>query len=180
MVIDIPNPSIDSIAKMKAALPRLRKKLNTDPAYFKTIYMHTFDLSKKEGARVLALDTALDMWSLFIPPALAARPSALSHVPSGSNPTGPATSEPAAFGTDDLDLWLDYQRNRGKAISKDTWSLFIDFIRTIDAEFKDYDEEGALFRFRTDPSGMAIHHRRFRRVRAQAQGGMTNACIGLY
>lgn len=49
--------SIDSVAKMKAALPHLRKKLNTDAAYFKKVYMHTFDLSKAEGARVLALDT---------------------------------------------------------------------------------------------------------------------------
>lgn len=45
------------MAKMKAALPHLRKKLNTDAAYFKRVYMHTFDLSKAEGARVLALDT---------------------------------------------------------------------------------------------------------------------------
>lgn len=42
---------------MKAALPHLRKKLNTDAAYFKKVYMHTFDLSKQEGARVLNLDT---------------------------------------------------------------------------------------------------------------------------
>lgn len=49
--------SIDSVAKMKAALPHLRKKLNTDAAYFKKVYMHTFNLSKQDGARVLALDT---------------------------------------------------------------------------------------------------------------------------
>lgn len=42
---------------MKKALPGIRKKLNTDPVYFKRVYMHTFDLAKKEGARTLALDT---------------------------------------------------------------------------------------------------------------------------
>lgn len=127
---------------MKAALPRLRKKLNTDPAYLKKVYVHTFDLSKKEGARVLALDTAIDMWNLFIPPALAARPSALSYVGASGQPSGPATSTPAQFSTSDLELWLDFQKARGKAVSKDTWSLFLDFIRTIDAEYKEYDEEG--------------------------------------
>lgn len=49
--------SIDSIEGMKNALPGIRKKLNTDPVYFKRVYMHTFDLAKKEGARTLALDT---------------------------------------------------------------------------------------------------------------------------
>jgi DCN1-like protein 1/2 len=49
--------SIDSIEGMKQALPGIRKKLNADPVYFKRVYMHTFDLAKKEGARTLALDT---------------------------------------------------------------------------------------------------------------------------
>lgn len=39
-------------------------------------------------------------------------------------------------------MWLDFQKKRGKAISKDTWSLLVDFIRSIDAQFKDYDESG--------------------------------------
>ena len=49
--------SIDSLSGMKAALPGLRTKLNTDPAYFKKVYMHTFDLVKAEGSRTLVLDT---------------------------------------------------------------------------------------------------------------------------
>jgi DCN1-like protein 1/2 len=31
---------------------------------------------------------------------------------------------------------------KGKAVSKDTWSLLFDFIRTIDGNFKEYDETG--------------------------------------
>ncbi|BEJ17612.1 hypothetical protein CspHIS471_0610130 [Cutaneotrichosporon sp. HIS471] len=137
------DPSIDSVAKMKAALPHLRKKLNTDAAYFKKVYMHTFDLSKAEGARVLALDTALSMWELFIPPAMAAKPSALSHVGTGESPSGSATKNPNLLGDSGFQLWLDFQKSRNKAVSKDTWSLFIDFVRTIDAEFKEYDESAA-------------------------------------
>lgn len=131
---------------MKSALPGLRSKLNTDAAYFKKVYMHTFDLCKADGARVLQLDTAIDMWNLFIPPALAAEPSALSRVPAGSSPTGPSTSTPSSFGDKELQMWIDFQTQKGKAVSKDTWSLFIDFIRTIDPEFKEYDEEGECIR----------------------------------
>ena len=51
------HPSIDSIAGMKAALPTLKKKLYSDSAYFKKIYMHTFDMAKAPGARTLGLET---------------------------------------------------------------------------------------------------------------------------
>lgn len=49
--------SVDSLAGMKNALPGLRKRLNTDPVYFKQVYMHTFDLAKPEGARTLPIDS---------------------------------------------------------------------------------------------------------------------------
>jgi hypothetical protein len=49
--------SVDSIAGMKATLPGLKSKLYSDPAYFKKVYMHTFDLAKAAGARTLALET---------------------------------------------------------------------------------------------------------------------------
>ncbi|KAK4685586.1 hypothetical protein P7C73_g4561, partial [Tremellales sp. Uapishka_1] len=128
-------PSIESLADMKAQLPALRTKLNSDPAYFKKVYMHTFDLSKADGARTLMLDTGIDMWKLYIPPALAARPSALSKV---SSPGAPPD-----FTEKELGMWLEFIQKKGKAISKDTWSLFIDFVRSIDSDFKEYDEEAA-------------------------------------
>jgi len=43
---------------------------------------------------------------------------------------------------DDFDTWIEFQRKKGKAVSKDTWSLFVDFIRNIDKDFKQYDQEG--------------------------------------
>jgi hypothetical protein len=42
---------------MKAQLPRLRKRLNQDPDYFKKVYGHAFVMSLQPGARVLALDS---------------------------------------------------------------------------------------------------------------------------
>jgi DCN1-like protein 1/2 len=41
-------------------------------------------------------------------------------------------------------MWLDFQKTRGKAVSKDTWSLLVDFIRSIDKEFREYDDAGEL------------------------------------
>ena len=52
-----PDGSIDSIAGMKAALPSLKKKLYSDSAYFKKVYMHTFDMAKAPGSRTLGLET---------------------------------------------------------------------------------------------------------------------------
>jgi hypothetical protein len=51
------NLSVDSIKSMKAQLPKLRKKLNEDPEYFKRVYVHAFVMSLQPGARVLALDS---------------------------------------------------------------------------------------------------------------------------
>jgi hypothetical protein len=49
--------SVESLAGMKAQLPRLRKRLNQDPEYFKKVYGHAFVMSLQPGARVLALDS---------------------------------------------------------------------------------------------------------------------------
>ena len=48
---------MESLAGMKAQLPRLRKRLNQDPEYFKKVYGHAFVMSLQPGARVLALDS---------------------------------------------------------------------------------------------------------------------------
>ena len=81
------------------------------------------------------------MWTLFVPPALSASPSALSHTPPNSA-ASTSTSDSPQFTSSDFSSWIDFQRAKGKAVSKDTWNLFVDFIRTIDSEFKEYDEEG--------------------------------------
>ncbi|WRT65161.1 uncharacterized protein IL334_002104 [Kwoniella shivajii] len=128
--------NIDSLSSLRGYLPNLRKKLNSDPEYFKKVYMHTFTLAKGQdfGARTLQLDTALDLWSLFIPPALSSSPSALSRT---------SDNTPPQFTETEFALWLEFMKKKGKAVSKDTWSLLVDFIRSIDKEFKEYDDEGA-------------------------------------
>lgn len=45
-------------------------------------------------------------------------------------------------------------RAKGKAVTRDTWVLFIDFVRSIDKDFKDYDEEGELQQARQRMTGL--------------------------
>jgi len=43
----------DAIPAMKAALPKLRDQLGSDPVYFKKVYNYTFDFARSEGQRSL-------------------------------------------------------------------------------------------------------------------------------
>ena len=84
--------------------------------------------------------TAISFWQVFFPPALAATPSALSHI------TDPNTGATTNSTFTDLDDWLEFMKARGKPVSKDVWGLFVDFVRTIDPDYANYDEEGELSR----------------------------------
>ncbi|WVN88785.1 defective in Cullin neddylation protein 1 [Cryptococcus depauperatus CBS 7841] len=127
--------NIDSLPKLKKYLPLLRNKLYTDPVYFKKVYTHSFTLAKGGDTlvRSLALDTAIELWTLFFPPAIQSRPSALSHFPDDST----------QFGLQEFDYWIEFVKIKNRAISRDTWILLVDFARTIDKDLTTYDDEGA-------------------------------------
>ncbi|OWZ78094.1 defective in Cullin neddylation protein 1 [Cryptococcus neoformans Bt85] len=129
--------NIDSLPKLKAYLPTLREKLVSEPEYFKKVYNHAFQLARggpQSLTRSLPLDTAIDLWTLFFPPAFNHSPSALSHLPDNS---------PPQFTQPEFDLWIQFMQKKNKAVSKDTWALLVDFARGIDKDFKEYDEDGA-------------------------------------
>ena len=155
---------------MKAAIPRLRKKLGSDPEYFRRVYIYTFDFARSEGQRSVAIDIALAFWSLLLPHGLkggALRPQDYG----GDDPM----KADGAWTEEHTQLWYDFLTEKNiKGISKDTWAMvrafppplfffffsfslslwvvihlgnmvqFLDFLRTIDAKFEIYDMEGTF------------------------------------
>ncbi len=94
---------------------------------------------------LIQFSLALSFWQVLIPPALASNPSALSHVIIIDSDSGEQIIAPdptPQFTQHHLDIWIEFQKSKGKAISRDTWDMFLDFVRVTDKDFKDYDEEG--------------------------------------
>ncbi|KAG8993681.1 Scaffold-type E3 ligase [Tulasnella sp. JGI-2019a] len=130
----------DSITSLKAAIPRLRQKLSSDPEYFRKVYNHTFIFGLEQGQRSLPIESAVAFWSLLLPIGLEG--GALSHV-DNDNETTPGSNQ-TGWKVEHNQWWFEYlQRKNVKGISKDTWSMFLDFVRTIDDKFQKHDTEGS-------------------------------------
>ncbi|KZO92497.1 DUF298-domain-containing protein, partial [Calocera viscosa TUFC12733] len=117
---------------LKRALPSLRQRLLTDNDYFRTVYLATFNFAKAPDSRVLPLDMALDYQRLLIPPALGSRGALASHSPPG-------------FKAEHFEWWAEFltEKSGMKAMTKDVWNNFIDFIKQIDAGFLTHDLDAA-------------------------------------
>ncbi|KAF7369734.1 Defective in cullin neddylation protein [Mycena venus] len=137
------NIGCDSIPAMKTALPRLRTKLGQDPAYFQKVYNHTFEFAKQQGQRSIGIDTAQAFWALLLPHGMAG--GALSHVGVDGDGSGDVDMDTGGgWKPEYVEWWFEFlQEKGGKGVSKDTWVMFLDFVRTIDAQFKTYDLEAA-------------------------------------
>ncbi|XP_072990707.1 uncharacterized protein [Typha latifolia] len=106
---------IDSIEKFREKLPSIRAEIK-DEQKFRDIYNFAFLWAKEKGQKSLALDTALGMWQLLF---------AEKHWPL-------------------VDHWCEFlQVRHNKAISRDTWSQLLEFVKTIDPQLSNYDAEGA-------------------------------------
>ncbi|GAA6018041.1 hypothetical protein JCM11491_000046 [Sporobolomyces phaffii] len=109
----------DSVEKQRQFVDTLRHRL-TVPESFKDVYNYSFDYAKQEGQKSMPFEIAQELWNLLIPLDPASR----------------------AFPRDRLEWWIEFlTENGGKVVSKDTWCLFLEFTRTIDPDFKSYDEE---------------------------------------
>ncbi|KAK0237260.1 hypothetical protein EDD85DRAFT_790938 [Armillaria nabsnona] len=96
-----------------------------------------------------AMDSAQAFWALLLPHGL--KGGALSHTTSTDEDDVDmdATSE-EGWKDQYTQWWFDYlEAKGGKGVSKDTWSMFLDFVRSIDAKFEKYDAEG---------ESLAVHH----------------------
>ncbi|EGG03148.1 uncharacterized protein MELLADRAFT_109570 [Melampsora larici-populina 98AG31] len=111
------------ITFQKDHLQNLSDELKEDDDYFQIIYRYVFDFGKDEGQKSFALETAVAFWEMLIP---------IAPTPDG---------EP--FKQEYLEWWFELLRSKGKAVSRDTWNLFGDFVQQFDDGFKNYDESGA-------------------------------------
>ncbi|KAI9465122.1 defective in Cullin neddylation protein 1 [Russula earlei] len=130
---------VESFDGMKAAIPRLRKRLGADPDYFRRVYLFTFEFARSEGQRSLGIEFAVAFWGLLLPFGL--KGGALRFQDCGGDEPMKAN---AGWTEEHTQLWYDFLMEKNiKGISKDTWSMFLVFLRTIDATFETYDMEAA-------------------------------------
>jgi len=143
----------DSIPTMQAALPRLRHKLANNSSYFTLVYNYTFEFAKAGAQRSIGVETAIAFWGLLIPHGLTG--TALAHTSDGSDNDDddydddddggdvPMATE-GGWKPDFTHWWFEFLTTKGgKGVSKDTWTMFLDFVRTIDSKFQNHDYEAA-------------------------------------
>ncbi|PPQ85764.1 hypothetical protein CVT25_003082 [Psilocybe cyanescens] len=130
----------DSISGMKNALTRLRDQLASDPNYFQKVYNHTFDFARSEGQRSLGLETAQAFWGLLLPHGF--QGGALARVDDDEDDVKMDGDE--GWKEEYIQWWFDFMNQKGqKGVSKDTWVMFLDFIKSTNSTFSNYDMEAA-------------------------------------
>lgn len=129
----------DSIEAQIKLLDLLREDLKADApvrgdraseskqGLFHRTYEFTYTFARPEGQKSLPLANALAFWDLLIPCAPSFGTSSESFTPRQFN------------------LWKSFLQEKGKdrAISKDTWMLFLDFTKEIDSDFQNHDFDAA-------------------------------------
>ncbi|KIH58083.1 hypothetical protein ANCDUO_11717 [Ancylostoma duodenale] len=105
---------VDSLDKLRERLQELDAELS-EPAAFRELYSFTFLYGKLSSQRNLDLETALAYWKILFKDKFPL-----------------------------LSLWEEFLlAEHGKAISRDTWNLLLDFCLTIRPDLTNYDDEGA-------------------------------------
>jgi len=136
------NIGCDNIPTMKSAINRLRDRLGSDPEYFQKVYNHTFDFARSPGQRSLPTETAQAFWATLIPHGL--HGGALAHIHSTDDDEDDDMGEGGGWQDEYVQWWFDFLTEKGgKGISKDTWTMFTEFVRTVDSKFEKYDMEAA-------------------------------------
>lgn len=99
---------------MKAALPGLRTRLGSDAAFFRQVYLHTFEFAKAPGQRSIPMENAKAFWGLLLP--AGQKGDALSH--QGNDPSE------SGWKPEYNQWWFDFLDEKGgKGVSRDTWNM---------------------------------------------------------
>lgn len=119
----------DSLQSMQATAGengKLSERLRSEPAFFKSVYLFAFEFTKSAGQRSIPLENALALWEILLPLA------------------GSTVEDGQGWKPEHNEWWSEFlTAKKVKGISKDAWSMFLDFVRTIDSRFETYDEAGS-------------------------------------
>ena len=103
--------SYDTTAKQAKYVAQLRKRLATDPSYFKEVYRATFRYAKPENQKSVPMESALEVWSTFF---------------GGAAKGG---IEWNSRRTNWLDLWLEfYEMKTKRPVNKDLWNMVMELV----------------------------------------------------
>ncbi|EAL62418.1 hypothetical protein DDB_G0290025 [Dictyostelium discoideum AX4] len=109
----------DNISSLEKQMETVRQQLSSkdlnNNSAFKEFYMFVFDLGKAENQKNVSLQMCIELWTIVLK---------------------------SKF--DNLQIWFDFLNKHHKlAISKDTWNLFLDFVKIANDSITKYDSEGA-------------------------------------
>jgi len=106
----------EKLEDLATKLPSLVERVQSNDASFKEFYGFCWQFAREsETQKVLGLDEAIQTWELLMT-------GRYSH----------------------LDWWFEFLRESApKGITKDQWSLFLDFTRQVSDDMSNYDEDGA-------------------------------------
>jgi len=125
----------DSVEAQQKYVSQLRMELQSSEDYFKKVYLFCFDYAKETGQKSLAYEIAAGLWPLL----LASAPPSMFTSDSAFTPKNLEQQQ------EYLEAWLDFLKTAkgGKTVSKDVWTLFLDFAATTDPKFESFDEYAA-------------------------------------
>lgn len=106
----------DSLPTIKSALPGLRTRLASDAAFFRQVYLHTFEFAKATGQRSIPMENAKAFWALLLP--AGQKGDALAHQSAASD------ASEKGWKPEYNQWWFEFLDEKGgKGVSRDTWNM---------------------------------------------------------